>query len=164
MGRKRVRGLNKRMICEVCGSSTAHLERKNDHRHTRTCSRECKAELISRSKTAIDPTTGLSKGKIGWLKAAETKRANIVNGEDSFVRAAKKASAKMARDGTRAVAIEKWRSTMVFDEAHSEKIRAGMAKSAASSRTTDGTSTIAFRSPTDSCKVLHLKRYRTLRT
>jgi hypothetical protein len=128
MGRKKVRGLNKKMVCEVCGSSTAHLERKNDHRHTRTCSRECKAELISKSKTVIDQATGLSKAKIGWLKAAETKRSNIVNGEDAFVRAAKKASAKMARDGTRAVAIEKWRSTMVFDEAHSEKIRVGMAK------------------------------------
>lgn len=127
MGRKRVRGLNKKMICEICGSSTEHLEKKDDHRHTRTCSPECKALLIAKVKTAVNEN-GMSKAKVASLKAAETKRLDVVNGEDAFVRGAKKASAKMAIEGTRAVATQKRLAVQVFDETFRTKIRKGMAK------------------------------------
>lgn len=127
MGRKKVRGLNKKMICEVCGSSTEHLERKDDHRHTRTCSRECKALLISKAKTATNED-GMSKAKIASLKAAETKRLDVVNGEDAFVRSAKKASLRMSVEGTRATATRKRLAVQVFDELFRAKIKNGMAK------------------------------------
>ena len=115
------------MVCEVCGASTAHLERKDDHRHTRSCSKECRAVLISRAKLVLTEC-GMTRAKLASEKSAITKRSDVIDGEDAFKRGAKKAAMNMELAGTRAVATRKRLAVQVFDEEFSIKIRRGMSK------------------------------------
>lgn len=124
MGKRKI----KIMVCEICGADTSHLERKDDHRHTRTCSKACKAALISKAKTVIDPISGLSRAKMAFDKASITKRNSIIDGKDTYFRASEKASATMAKAGTRAVATEKRLNKQKFDDTFRQKIKDGMAK------------------------------------